>query len=141
MKMFNLVDESYNTFYFSKITDLKNFIKKENLKDFSIYLDDKIVCTIKNNSIKYCTDFNILDPGYSLRGRFLKQIQIFLKPYAKIDLSNKALINTYINQYVKYISFFDEIGNYYKRKILKDDKVNKKALIKFNNKLVTIFYQ
>lgn len=139
MKMFNLVDNNYNTFYFNKITDLKNFIKKENLNDFEIYLNDKIVCSIKNNNIKYCIDFNLLDPSYSLRSKFLKQIQIFLKPYAKINL-NKVSINTYIVQYNKYISFFDEIGNYYSRKILKDDKTNKKALIKFNNKLVTINY-
>lgn len=138
-KKFIIVTNNYDGFGFYTISEVKKFIKKENINSFDIYYKRKLCATIKNNEITYCDNLNILDVKNSKTGKYLNQVKNFLSQYAKIS-TNKALINVYYNHYIKKITFCDEVGNAYTRTILKDDKTNKKALIKFNNKLVTINY-
>lgn len=138
-KKFTIVTDEYDTFSFYTITEVKKFIKKQNINSFSIWYKSKLCATIKNNEITYCDNLNILDIKKSKTGKHLNQVKNLLSQYAKIN-TNKALINVYYNHYIKKITFLDEVGNAYTRTILKDDKINKKALIKFNNKLVTINY-
>lgn len=139
LKKFIIVTDNYDGFGFYTITEVKKFIKKENIKSFSIFYKNIMCATIKNNEITYCHNLNILDIKKSKTGKYLNQVKNLLSQYAKIN-TNKALINVYYNHYIKKITFCDEVGNAYTRTILKDDKANKKALIKFNNKLVTINY-
>lgn len=138
-KKFTIVTDEYDSFSFYTITEVKKFIKKQNIKSFSIWYKRKLCATIKNNEITYCDNLNILDIKKSKTGKYLNQVKNLLSQYAKIN-TNKALINVYYIHYIKKITFVDEVGNAYTRTILKDDKTNKKALIKFNNKLVTINY-
>lgn len=138
-KKFTIVTNDYSSFSFYTITDVKKFIKKQNITSFSIWYKSKMCATVENNKITYCANLNILDVKNSTTGKYLNQVKNLLSQYAQIN-TNKALINVFYIHYIKKITFCDEVGNAYTRTILKDDKTNKKALIKFNNKLVTINY-